>query len=393
MYRGDGLGQLKIAFFLPDFIEAFREFGVNKDTYYMDQGFPNQYCRSLLLLGHDTCLIYLSRELKGVEKAKHVFGHRLLAIPAKGPKHLASMFTALEILKTKEFRESDLVHTFNYYNPLVLFLAVIGILMRKPVIVSSHRSPHKMSLRMRLMVRTILNLAQHIICINVEDVKKLQTELCIKPSRISMIPNGIDADFYIPCEKRKTRLDLGLDSDAKYVLCVSRLHPEKGVHVLLHAFRKVADIVQDSILVIVGIGYFGHELKKLSENLFLDSRVIFAGFVSEETKRKLYSCSHVFVLPSFMEMFPLVILEAMSAGLPIVSTKVGGWTQLSQESELGITVPAGDPDMLADAIIQLLHDPELRTRLGSAGRRLVLQKYTWKRMGENLNRLYSHIVS
>ena len=377
---------------LPDFLEAFKEFGIKRNDYYMDQGFPNQYCRSLMLLGHNVCLFYLSKEIKAVDNAKHIFGHRLVGVPIKGPKHLASLLTALEISRTKEFRESDVIHTFNYYNPLVFFLTVIGLVTRKPVIVSSHRRPHKMSIRMRVMVRTTLNMARHVICINSEDVDKLQAELCIKPSKLTMIPNGIDADFYLISEKRKARLDLGIDPDAKYVLCVSRLHPEKGVHVLLHAFRKVANIVQDSTLIVVGTGSFGHELKKLSKNLSLDSRIIFTGFVSEETKRKWYSCSDVFVLPSFMEMFPLVILEAMSVELPIVSTGVGGWTQLSQESDLGITVPAGDPDMLADAIIQLLHDPELRTRLGSAGRRLVLQKYTWKKMGENLNNLYSHIV-
>ena len=384
---------MKIAFLLPDFLEAFREFGVERENYYMDQGFPNQYCRSLLLLGHDVCLFYLSKEIKKVEKVKHIFGHRLVAIPIKGPKHLASVFTALQISATREFRETDLIHTFNYYNPLAFFLTIIGLVTRKPVIVSSHRSAHKMSIRMRLMVRTTLKMARRVVCINVEDIKKLHTELCIKPSKLSMIPNGIDADFYVSSEKRKTRLDLGIDPDAKYVLCVSRLHPEKGLHVLLHSFGKVANIVQDSILVVVGTGSFGHELKKLSKNLRLASRVIFTGFVSEETKRKWYSSSDVFVLPSFMEMFPLVILEAMSAELPIVSTDVGGWTQLSQESESGITVPAEDPDRLADAIIQLLHDPESRKRMGSAGRRLVLRKYTWKRMGENLDRLYRETLS
>ena len=94
---------MRIAFLLPDFLEAFREFGIKRDNYYMDQGFPNQYCKSLLLLGHNVCLFYLSKEIKAVDNVKHIFGHGLVGVPIKGPKHLASLLTALEISRTKEF--------------------------------------------------------------------------------------------------------------------------------------------------------------------------------------------------------------------------------------------------------------------------------------------------
>ena len=362
----------------------------------MSEGFPSQYCKSLTLLGHDTCLLYLSKQIKRIRRLRHSFGHNVIEVPIRGSRHLTSMLTALEIVRTREFWESDVIHTFNYYNPLVFFLTAIAKIMRKKIVVSSHFHPylsgHKMKTRTMLMIKATLEMARHIVCINSEDMEWLRTEFRINPSKLSMIPNGIDSEFYTPSDKTEARSLLRIDPLKKYVLCVSRLHPAKGQDVLLQAFRKVVNEVRDSVLVVVGTGSFGHELRELCRDLGLGSKVNFTGFVIQETKRRWYQASDVFVLPSLMEMFSLVVLEAMSSELPVVSTKVSGWTQLSQEREIGITVPIADSDSLAAAIIRLLQNQSLRAKLGSAGRRLVLERYTWERMGEKLSDLFRQIA-
>ena len=170
----------------------------------------------------------------------------------------------------------------------------------------------------------------HVVCLNNEETKRVIEQLRIRPNKVSTIPNGIDVDVHRPSDKKNARLELGLSPVAQYVLYVSALHIEKGQDILLQAFKNVAEKLPNTYLVLVGTGPFKIELEKLTRRLNLDPNVKLTGYLSEKEKNNWYNAADVFAFPSLMEVFPLVLLEAMSHELPIISTDVGGWREYNQ---------------------------------------------------------------
>ena len=154
-------------------------------------------------------------------------------------------------------------------------------------------------------------------------------------------------------------LDVG--PDRALVLAVGRLAAQKGFGTLLEAASRWRDIKPEPVLVIVGQGPLEAELKKQAAALHLDAR--FPGH--RDDVPALLAAAAVFVLPSVWEGQPLILQEALRAGVPVVATRVGGTPELTGE-DAALLVPAGDPDRLADAVRAVLADPALATRMRQA---------------------------
>jgi len=145
------------------------------------------------------------------------------------------------------------------------------------------------------------------------------------------------------------------------VLAVGRLAPQKGFGTLLEAASRWRDIKPEPVVVIVGQGPLEAELKKQAAALHLDAR--FPGH--RDDVPALLAAAAVFVLPSVWEGQPLILQEALRAGVPVVATRVGGTPELTGE-DAALLVPPGDPDRLADAVRAVLTDPALATRMRQA---------------------------
>jgi len=154
-------------------------------------------------------------------------------------------------------------------------------------------------------------------------------------------------------------LDVG--PDRALVLAVGRLAAQKGFGTLLEAASRWRDIKPEPVLVIVGQGPLEAELKKQAAALHLDAR--FPGH--RDDVPALLAAAAVVVLPSVWEGQPLILQEALRAGVPVVATRVGGTPELTGE-DAALLVPAGDPDRLADAVRAVLADPALATRMRQA---------------------------
>jgi glycosyltransferase involved in cell wall biosynthesis len=146
------------------------------------------------------------------------------------------------------------------------------------------------------------------------------------------------------------------------VLAVGRLAPQKGFGTLLEAASSWRDIEPEPVLVIVGQGPLEAELKRQAAALHLDAR--FPGH--RDDVPALLAAAAVFVLASVWEGQPLILQEALRAGVPVVATRVGGIPELTGQDAL--LVPPGDPDQLADAVRAVLTDPALATRMRQAAR-------------------------
>ena len=162
----------------------------------------------------------------------------------------------------------------------------------------------------------------------------------------------------------------------------------KGVFELARAFGRVADELPELRLIYAGTGSGVEATRRLIEQLRLGGRVRFTGWLQAERKRATLAGATVFVLPSYVEGMPMALLEAMSFGLPVIATPVGGVPEIVTHERDGLLVPPGDIDALAAAIARLTSEPELRERLGRAARETVAKRFSLDSAVERLLGIY-----
>ena len=212
--------------------------------------------------------------------------------------------------------------------------------------------------------------------------------------KIVVIPNGINIkDFDIAYSKKESRKKLGLPFDENIILFVGTLSLYKGPDILLKAMLKILENIPNSKLVFVGSGPMREGLEKQSKKLSVEKYVIFAGFVEEGLKPLYYRATDIFVLPSIMntESFGIVNLEAMACGVSIVASKIGGIPDVVKDMENGLLVPPKDSNALADAIIYLLENENVRERMGRNGRKKI-KNYSWERIAEETEEIYKELI-
>ena len=166
---------------------------------------------------------------------------------------------------------------------------------------------------------------------------------------------------------QRLRHSLGLQNEA-VILAVGRLSYEKGIADLLRAAAVLSKTkgVPDFRLVLVGDGPERESLARLASRLGIEEKVTMAGF--QRDTKPYYSIATLLAVPSHTEGSPNVVLEGMAAGLPIAATAVGGIPEILEDGLTGLMVPPRNPDAMADAILRILADPEMRLRLGAAAR-------------------------
>jgi glycosyltransferase involved in cell wall biosynthesis len=212
--------------------------------------------------------------------------------------------------------------------------------------------------------------------------------------KIVVIPNGVNIDeFNIPYSKEECREKLDLPLDVKIILFLSGLNPHKGPDVLVRAMPKILKKVSDAKLVFVGGGGMREELERLCKRLGIEKNVKFAGFVEENMKSFYYKAADVFCLPSVMksEVFPIVLLEASASGLPMVVSDLDTFKCIIEDGYNGIVTKRGDEKNLADAIIYLLENKEVREKMGINGRKKV-KDYSWERIAEMTEKIYLNLI-
>ncbi len=200
--------------------------------------------------------------------------------------------------------------------------------------------------------------------------------------------NGMDASDFSRLPPRKP--------GPPTVLFVGGLEPRKGLEYLIRAMERVADVVPDVRLVAVAkTGFRGTDqwatYKALAENLKILSRIDYNESVDESTLLQFYSDCDVLVLPSKTEGWGLSLMEAMVCGKPVVASRAGGIPELVRDGLDGILVDTGDVRWLAEAIVSLLKDPQLRARMGTSGRERAVQ-FSWDSTAHIVLDAYTHAL-
>ena len=172
------------------------------------------------------------------------------------------------------------------------------------------------------------------------------------------------------------------------VLFFGEIARHKGVLELARAFARVAAAFPDLRLVYAGTGRGVAETRELTASLGLGERAVFTGWLEAQRKRATLAGATVFVLPSHVEGMPMALLEAMSWGLPVIATPVGGVPEIVTHEVDGLLVPPGDVAALAAAIARLAREPQLRERLGRAARETVAARFSLDAAVERLLEFY-----
>lgn len=275
-------------------------------------------------------------------------------------------------------RRIDVVHTHNtkpllYAGPAARLAGVGGVVHTR------HGRRHGATRRQNFLFRLAARCADRVVCVS-EDSANLCRREGIDPHLIRTVLNGIDLDRF-PCS--------GPDPEGPAVF-VGRLTPEKDVETLLHAARQVAVRRPRFRLTIAGSGPCEVDLKSLAQRLRLSAIVEFAGEVRDVPS--LLRRASVFVLPSITEGLPLTVLEAMSGGLPVVATSVGGVPEAVEDGSTGLLVPSGNANALADALFRIHANRAEARSMGLAGRRRVEAMFDVRRMVSQYEALYQEIL-
>ncbi len=200
----------------------------------------------------------------------------------------------------------------------------------------------------------------------------------VPPERVTTIHNSMRAtDPPRGCLHGRDALlrdEFGIPSTAPLITFVSRVDPGKGHRETIEAFTGLTGTASDAYLLIVGDGAIRSELEAMAQKTARASRIIFTG--RRQDVAGLLAASDIFVHPSYSDPFPLAVLEASAAGLPVVAFADGGIPEMVEQGETGILVDTGDTTALRGALASLLANPERAREMGAAGRARIQTTFT-----------------
>jgi glycogen(starch) synthase len=234
--------------------------------------------------------------------------------------------------------------------------------------------------------------AWRVICCSDYMITHVKWAFGLPSDKLVMVPNGVNTHYYNSIDDDlKTFRDKFALPEEKIVLFVGRLVYEKGIHVLINAVPKILEKV-NAKFIIVGSGYMKEQLLNIVRSMGLEHKVLFEGFVDEETLLKLQKCADVSVVPSLFEPFGIVALEAMAAKSPVVVSDTGGLSEIIEHNVTGVKVYPNNPDSLAWGITKVLLDDGYRKYIRENAYKTILEKYDWEKIAQQTKNIYEGVL-
>jgi phosphatidylinositol alpha-mannosyltransferase len=341
--------------------------------------------RVLRARGHDVRIITSSHGLQKASEGDIIRVGKGFSVPFNGsmgtitlsPTYLAQMRA---ILERERF---DVLH---YHEPFVPFLSLVTLTLSTSVNVGTFHAFGGLSISYEFGKRMLGHYAG-----------KLHGRIAVSPAarhfisryfpgEYKIVPNGVEPGRYqraVPIARYR--------DGVPNILFVGRMEPRKGLIHLLRAFRKLQRDGVRARLLLVGTGPGEREARRYVLTRQLDD-VEFLGRVSEAQKAQLFKTADIYVSPATgRESFGIVLLEAMSAGAPIICSDIHGYRGVVRRERDGILVEPGNADALAASIRRLIDDPALRAQLSRAGEERA-QLFTWERVGQAVEEYYGFVI-
>lgn len=298
------------------------------------------------------------------------------------------------------FSSYDIIHA--HYGFHSAFIP--ALLKRNPLIITFHGSDaRKEPFRNKLfyfLQKISVRKADHIVAVSREIKDILITDLAVNPDKISVISCGVDTSHFIPLNQVKVRNKLGIDLKRRVVLFVGHMVYTKGVDILYECARYTPDVTY----IFIGDGPLKNDYKNC---IFIDP-------IPNSDIPLWINAADIFVLPSRMEGTPVVVLEALSCGIPVICSKVGGCPDIIKDGETGFLVTIHNPltrgkitinhanlgyptpieevNMVREKIIELMTNDDLRKKIGKRGREKMIADYDNKIIAQKIKKVYEHAV-
>ncbi len=284
----------------------------------------------------------------------------------------------------------DFIHA-HFLFPTGYLSAMIKEKLGIPLVVSGHGSDvYSLPFKNRKFLSAIkwtIKKADHIITPSERNRKILEKVLGAMSERVSVIPNGYDADVFFPMDKKEVRKKLGLNPEKKIIVSVGNLIPVKGYDILIEAMAHVRKKTRDVQCVIVGDGGMRKTLEEKIRKLSLKDDVILTGNIPHEEIPMWINASDIFVISSLDEGNPTVMFEALGCGKPVIATSVGGIPEIIRDKDVGILVPPKNLRALSEAILSALERKWSTEYIANFS-----EKFSWKKIGEKTLEVYKKYI-
>jgi len=346
------------------------------------------------------------------------YGNRVVHVPA-GPEvplpkpeltsYLPQFVDGIRAFTTSKGIQYDLIHSHYWMSglaardlktewdvPVVHMFHTLGLMKQRVA-----RLPNEAEGDYRVDgEREVLHLADRIVAATPAELAQLQWLYQADGHKVVIIPPGVDLSHFYPIPPDEAKEFIGIPPCDHVLLYVGRIEPLKGIDTLIEAIAIMRQ--QDVFVCLSVIGGNPEDsqqapseelerLKALCEKYNLQDLVAFLGRRSQDTLPYYYSAAQAVVMPSHYESFGMVALEAMACGTPVVASQVGGLAFLVQDGVTGFTVPVDEPQALAERLITLIKDADLRQRMGAQAAAFA-QEYSWSKIATRIVKLYEEVL-
>jgi glycosyltransferase involved in cell wall biosynthesis len=313
---------------------------------------------------------------------------------------------ALNAIRIAKKNTVDVIHAHFAYPE-----GFVGVLVknatRKPLVITCHgydiNTVPEIGYGVRLrkeydaLVHTALRRADAVISVSTRTKEKI-VELGADPEKVFVILNGVDLELFRPPNERDTedlmevRKRFEVSEDEFLILNARHLYPVYGIHYLIYAMKIITQRVKNVKLIIAGEGPLRKTLLELAQKLEVNKYVRFVGTVPRTLMPKLMQASSIYVNASLSDTTPISLIEATASGLPIVSSDVGGISDVVINGFNGFLCPPRDPKAIADIILYLLENPSEIKRVGLNGRKLSEERFNIERKIDKIVEIYRKLV-
>lgn len=359
-------------------------FSLHIDTARTWRGGQNQVLVTLMglrALGHQTLLVaHPNGELR--QRARE--GLDLIALAPKTEMDLSAAWRLSRLIKQAG---PEVIHA---HDPHGVAMAALALSMStqpaKPPLIASRRVDFRM--KGNTLSRWKYRQVDCFICAS-DAIRQLLLSDGVEPSRAITVHEGIDLERVEAAPPAKLHEELWLPHHAPVVGNVAALVPHKGQRHLIEAATLVLRQVPDARFVIAGEGELREPLERAIKENRLEKHVLLAGFRPDVLS--VHKAFDIFVMSSVTEGLGTSLLDAMACSKPIVATTAGGIPEVVVDGETGFLVPPRDHRAMADAIVKLLKDAELRKKMGQAGLARARRKFSADRMVQETLKVYKRV--
>ena len=330
----------------------------------------------------------------------HVFPYPVLSLAERvGLPYPVPLFKAYRIF-TEVIRKCNIVHVHGHPYISSYIACKIAKKYRKPLILTQHNTFIDFQSWLNIVEHlndlvvgsTVLKDADRVITVSgktMEYVLKLGAD----KSKTSVMYNGVDQNFFYPMNKEKSRDRLGLPENKMLILAVRRLVYKNGLDTLIESASLLARDYPNLLFIFIGNGPDRKFITNRIRQLGVNGNIRLVGFVPEKLLPLYYNAADCFVIPSSSgEGLPMVLLEAMACGLPVIATTVGGTPEIIKDMVNGVLVPPRNQEALAQTISKLLSLKKESQAIRIESRKTVEDNFNWDKNVRQLIEIYEEFL-